>query len=206
MLFNSYPFIFVYLPLTLLVFFALGRVNRKLAAGWLAASSLFFYGWWDARYVALLLTSCLFNYALGMSIARARLADDPRRGKRLLVFAVVTDLLVLGYFKYANFFLANANALLGTSAFIGEIVLPLGISFFTFTQIAFLVDAWQGKAQEYSLTHYALFVTWFPHLIAGPILHHREMMPQFARVETYRPQLENLAAGITVFITACSRK
>jgi alginate O-acetyltransferase complex protein AlgI len=206
MLFNSYPFIFVYLPLTLLVFFALGRVNHKLAAGWLAAASLFFYGWWDARYVVLLLTSCLFNYALGMGIARARAAGDLRRGKRLLIFAVVTDLLLLGYFKYANFFLSNVNALLGTSTFIGEIVLPLGISFFTFTQIAFLVDAWQGKAQEYSFVHYGLFVTYFPHLIAGPILHHREMMPQFARAETYRPQFENLAAGLTVFIIGLVKK
>jgi D-alanyl-lipoteichoic acid acyltransferase DltB (MBOAT superfamily) len=113
---------------------------------------------------------------------------------------------VLGYFKYANFFLDNANALFGTGLSLGEIILPLGISFFTFTQIAFLVDAWQGKAEEYSLTHYALFVTYFPHLIAGPILHHREMMPQFQLAETYRPHYDKLAAGLTIFVIGLFKK
>ncbi|MCW5604569.1 MAG: MBOAT family protein [Burkholderiales bacterium] len=206
MLFNSYAFIFLYLPVVLLVFFQLARINTRLAAGWLAAASLFFYGWWNPIYVTLLVASILFNYTLGMAISRARAAGDLRRSKRRLVFAVTGDLLILGYFKYANFFLDNANALLGTSVFLDEIILPLGISFFTFTQIAFLVDAYQGRAEEYNLTHYALFVTWFPHLIAGPILHHREMMPQFARPATYRPQYDNLAAGLTVFVIGLFKK
>ena len=206
MLFNSYPFIFLFLPLTLLGFFALGSVNRKLAAGWLVAASLFFYGWWDARYVWLLVASVLCTYALGVRIVRARGAGDARSAKRLLVFAITVNLAVLGYYKYANFFLDNANALLGTQVSLGGIILPLGISFFTFTQIAFLVDAYRGKAEEYSLTHYALFVTYFPHLIAGPILHHREMMPQFGEPSTYRLQYENVAVGLTIFVIGLFKK
>jgi len=206
MLFNSYAFIFLFLPVTLFGFFVLGGINRKLAAGWLAVASLFFYGWWNPAYLTLLVASFLFNYGLGITIVRARATGDMRRCKNLLTFAIAVNLVVLGYYKYANFFLDNANTLLGTAASLGEIILPLGISFFTFTQIAFLVDAYQGKAEEYSLTHYALFVTYFPHLIAGPILHHREMMPQFAEPATYRLQHENLAVGLTIFVIGLFKK
>jgi D-alanyl-lipoteichoic acid acyltransferase DltB (MBOAT superfamily) len=206
MLFNSHVFIFLFLPAALAGFFALGAVNRKLAAAWLVACSLFFYGWWNAVYVGLLVTSFLFNYAMGISIVRARARDGGRRARRLLAFAIAVDLAVLGYFKYANFFLENLYALAGTEAHLGAIVLPLGISFFTFTQIAFLVDAWEGKAEEYSLTHYALFVTYFPHLIAGPILHHREMMPQFGVPATYRPDFDKIAAGLTIFVIGLFKK
>src|SRR5262245_26820330 len=205
MLFNSHAFIFLFLPAALLGFFALGAVNRKLAAAWLVACSLFFYGWWNPAFVALLGASLLFNYIVGLSIVRAR-AAEPARAKRVLALAIAADLAVLGYFKYANFFLDNVNALLGTGTTLPQIVLPLGISFFTFTQIAFLVDAWHGKAEEYSLTHYALFVTYFPHLIAGPILHHREMMPQFAEPATYRVHYDNLAVGLTIFVIGLFKK
>jgi len=206
MLFNSYAFIFFFLPVALLVFFQLGKVSAKLAAGWLAAASLFFYGWWNPAYVVLLVVSILFNYRMGLAIVRAGAAAEARRRKRLLVFAVAANLAVLGYYKYMNFFLDNANAVLGTSASLGTIILPLGISFFTFTQIAFLADAYQGKAREYSFVHYGLFVTYFPHLIAGPILHHREMMPQFALPGTYRPDYGNLAAGLTIFVIGLFKK
>jgi D-alanyl-lipoteichoic acid acyltransferase DltB (MBOAT superfamily) len=205
-LFNSYPFILLFLPATLVVFFQLGRLSPKLAAGWLAAASLFFYGWWNPVYVALLVASILFNYAMGIAIVRADAAGDARRKKRLLVVAVAGDLAVLGYYKYANFFLDSVNAVLGTSANLGTIVLPLGISFFTFTQIAFLADAYQGKAREYSFVHYGLFVTYFPHLIAGPILHHREMMPQFGLPGTYRANYDDIAAGITIFVIGLFKK
>jgi D-alanyl-lipoteichoic acid acyltransferase DltB (MBOAT superfamily) len=205
MLFNSHAFIFLFLPAALFGFFALGAANRKLAAAWLVACSLFFYGWWNPAFVALLGASLLFNYIVGLSIVRAR-AADPTRAKRILALAIAADLAVLGYFKYANFFLDNVNALLGTGTTLPQIVLPLGISFFTFTQIAFLVDAWHGKAEEYSLTHYALFVTYFPHLIAGPILHHREMMPQFGKPGVYRPDYDCLAAGLTIFVIGLFKK
>lgn len=206
MLFNSHAFIFLFLPLTLLVFFGLGRVSARLAAGGLAAASLIFYGWWNPAYVALLLLSIFFNFAAGGAIARAQAAGAARRSFHLLTAAVLANLALLAYYKYANFFVANFNAVTGAGLGFAEVVLPLGISFFTFTQIAFLVDAHQGKAREYNLVHYGLFVTYFPHLIAGPILHHGEMMPQFARREIYKPQHDLIAAGLTLFVLGLAKK
>lgn len=206
MLFNSHAFIFLFLPLTLLVFFGLGRISTRLAAGGLAAASLFFYGWWNPAYVALLLLSIFFNFTAGSAIARAQAAGAVRRSFHLLTAAVLANLALLAYYKYANFFVANFNAVTGAGLGFAEVVLPLGISFFTFTQIAFLVDAHQGKVREYNLVHYGLFVTYFPHLIAGPILHHGEMMPQFARREIYKPQYDLIAAGLTLFVLGLAKK
>ena len=199
MLFNSHAFIFLFLPVVLAGYFALGRRSPLGAAAWLVLASLFFYGWWNPKYVGLLILSMLFNYRVGIAIVRA-----PSR--KLLAFGVTANLLLLGYYKYANFFLDNLNAALQLQWGLGEIILPLGISFFTFTQIAFLVDAYQGKAREYSFVHYALFVTYFPHLIAGPILHHAEMMPQFARRESSLPNPALLAAGATLFVLGLAKK
>ncbi len=202
MLFNSYVFLFVFLPLTLAGFFLLGRFRPPLAAAWLAAASLFFYGWWNPLYVGLLMLSICFNYACGVAIARAGM---PARRRRL-IFAVAANLAVLAYYKYANFFLAGINQASGAGLSLGEIVLPLGISFFTFTQIAFLADAYYGKVRETNFIHYGLFVTYFPHLIAGPVLHHAEMMPQFAQPATYRISAENFAVGITIFVIGLFKK
>ena len=163
MLFNSPIFIFVFLPLTVAGFFALARVPRagqRLAIGWAAFASLVFYGWWDARYVFLLLASILFNYVCGVSLARRAAAGHPSRG--LLGFAIGGNLALLGLFKYADFFVGSWNAATGAHLPLLHIVLPLGISFFTFTQIAFLVDAYRGIAREYDFVHYLLFVTYFP--------------------------------------------
>ena len=154
--------------------------------------------------MALLLVSILFNFTAGSAIVRA--AADARYCKRLLTAAIIANLALLAYYKYANFFVANYNAVTGAGLGIAEVVLPLGISFFTFTQIAFLVDAYQGKVREYNLVHYGLFVTYFPHLIAGPILHHGEMMPQFAHREIYRPQYDLIAAGLTLFVLGLAKK
>jgi len=206
MLFNSYAFIFFFLPVAFCVFYLLGRASYQAAAGWLAAASLFFYGWWNPAYVWLLIASTAFNYLLGMRIARVAARGERAAAKGLTVFAVAADLLVLGYYKYTNFFLANAAALIGAPPQHAEIILPLGISFFTFTQIAFLVDTCQGKVKEYNPVHYCLFVTYFPHLIAGPILHHAEMMPQFGRPETYRLHAENVAVGLTIFVLGLAKK
>jgi len=206
MLFNSLEFIFLFLPVTFAVFYVVARGNHALAAGWLAAASLFFYGWWNPIYVGLLLASIVFNYVLGMQIAKSRAAGDLARAKLMLFISVAGDLALLGYYKYANFFLENVGELVGTSFPHADIILPLGISFFTFTQIAFLVDTWQGKVQEYRFVHYCLFVSYFPHLIAGPILHHAEMMPQFGKRETYRLQAENVAVGLTIFIIGLFKK
>ena len=196
MLFNSYGFIFLFLPIVLLGFFQLARIHHVYAAAWLAVSSLFFYGYWNPAYVGLLLGSIVCNYAFGMWIAKAGVQQALARRKQLLAFAIAANLVLLGYYKYANFFLSSANSLTGSSLSLGDIILPLGISFFTFTQIAFLVDTYQGKVKEYNFVHYVLFVTYFPHLIAGPVLHHKDMMPQFAHNATYRVNWDHVATGI----------
>lgn len=206
MLFNSYPFILAFLPATLLAFFVVARWSRRGAAGVLALASLFFYGWWDARYVLLLVASIAFNYAAGIAIGRSRTAGRTRIANAVTAFAIAANLATLGYFKYAGFAIANLDAITGAAAVIPHIVLPLGISFFTFTQIAFLADTRRGIAREYNPTHYALFVTYFPHLIAGPILHHKEMMPQFEEDATYSPKAVNFAVGLTIFAIGLAKK
>jgi len=205
MLFNSYFFIFVFLPVTLAIFFVLGRHReRRAAIAWLVTASLFFYGWWNPAYLGLIIASILFNYTAGTVLGSVRRRESTRRVT--LSFAVATNLAVLGYYKYAGFFLANLNAALNTGYALGEIILPLGISFFTFTQIAYLVDAYRGEAREYNFLHYALFVTYFPHLIAGPILHHKEMMPQFGQSSIYRFDDVSFATGITYFVLGLFKK
>ena len=206
MLFNSYSFIFLFLPVTFFGFFIVGARRHLYGAAWLTLASLFFYGWWNPVYVTLLVCSVVFNYRVGLLIARDdRPAWAPGK-KALLIIGIAADLLVLGYYKYANFFLGTVNNLAGTHWSFGEIILPLGISFFTFTQIAFLVDTYQGKVKEYNFVHYALFVTYFPHLIAGPVLHHKEMMPQFANPQTYRRNYDHIAVGLTFFAIGLFKK
>lgn len=207
MLFNSYEFIFLYLPVVFFGFFWIAHHSHRLAALWLAAASLFFYGWWNPQFVLLLLASIAVNYALGYAIGHVRIkADTQRAATRLLIFAVSANLLLLGYFKYTNFFISSVNQLAGAHWGLADIVLPLGISFFTFTQIAFLVDVHRGIAREYNFIHYLLFVTYFPHLIAGPVLHHKQMMPQFGNAATYRVNLENINVGLTIFIIGLAKK
>jgi alginate O-acetyltransferase complex protein AlgI len=203
MLFNSYQFLCVFLPVTLIVFFALGRVDRAWAAGWLALASLVFYGYWSVKYIPLLLGSVIFNFVCGQALSRR--ARSPQ-GYQLLIGSVAADLLLLGFYKYANFFLTSVNDIAGTQLPALTIVLPIGISFFTFTQIAFLVDAYRGIAREYSFTHYLLFATYFPHVISGPILHHAEIMPQFESPAPYRFSNRSLAMGVTIFAIGLAKK
>ena len=206
MLFNSYGFIFIYLPLVLLGFYPLARVNHQYAAGWLALASVFFYGYWNTAYIGLLLGSIVCNYSFGWWIVKAGVHSDAVGKKWLLIVAISANLVLLTYYKYANFFLGGVNRVVGNHWSLGDIVLPLGISFFTFTQIAFLVDTYQGKVKEYNFIHYVLFVTYFPHLIAGPILHHKEMMPQFAQRNIYKINVKNMAAGLMFFTIGLSKK
>jgi D-alanyl-lipoteichoic acid acyltransferase DltB (MBOAT superfamily) len=202
MLFNSHVFIFLFLPIVFFGFYGLARYSQNLAALWLTGASLFFYGWWDVRFVGLLVGSILFNYGAGYLIGH-RFLNKP---KFILTCAILSNLILLGYFKYANFFIDNLNDITGAKLSTREFILPLGISFFTFTQIAFLVDTYQGKVKEYNFIHYTLFVTYFPHLIAGPVLHHEEMMPQFAEPSTYRFNHDNLLIGLTIFFMGLFKK
>lgn len=206
MLFNSYGFILFFLPVVVLGYFYLARIDHRFSAGWLASASLFFYGYWNPAYIGLLLASIACNYSFGRWLARADIKHNDLGKKRLLMVAIGINIVLLCYYKYANFFLGNINAVAGSHLSLGAIILPLGISFFTFTQIAFLVDAYQGKVKEYNFTHYLLFVTYFPHLIAGPIIHHKEMMPQFSSPATYRINAEHFAVGLTIFVLGLSKK
>lgn len=203
MLFNSYEFIFLYLPIVLAGFFWLARFGHNVSALWLAFASLFFYGWWSPKYVGLLLVSIMVNYSLAYVIGHAR---SRTHAKFILIFSITANLLLLGFYKYANFFIGTANWVSEGSLPLMSIILPLGISFFTFTQIAFLVDVYRGVAREYNFIHYLLFVTYFPHLIAGPVLHHAQMMPQFAKRETYHLRLDNIALGLSIFTIGLAKK
>ncbi len=206
MLFNSYAFLFLFLPITLFGFFSLSRMGQSLAAGWLALSSLLFYGFWDARYVTLLLGSIACNFGFGWWLSHAHASGRAWLKRRVLQVAIGVNLSLLAYFKYANFFIDNLSALVGVHWTMAAIVLPMGISFFTFTQIAFLVDAHEGKVREHNPVHYVLFVTFFPHLIAGPVLHHKDMMPQFASPATYRIQWGNVATGLLLLTLGLCKK
>lgn len=200
MLFNSPLFIFIFLPITVLGFYLIGgREHHRIAVSWLVGASFFFYGWWNATYTVLLLVSILFNYAAGISLSE-------NRQKVILLMGVVANLGLLGYFKYSNFFIDNINVLIGSDIVFDRVILPLAISFFTFQQITYLIDSYRRESKEYSFLHYCLFVTFFPQLIAGPIVHHREMLPQFAKDELYRLKSENLVVGVTIFIIGLFKK
>ena len=196
MLFNSYPFIFIFLPVVLAGYFAANRLGATAPVIWLALASLTFYSFSNWPFVALLLASIAFNYFIGRLLISRNLRERPRF--TVLTVGVAGDLATLGVFKYAGFVVANVNAMFSTSIVV-NILLPVGISFYTFTQIAFLVDAYRGKVAHYALPHYALFVTYFPHLIAGPILHHRDMIPQFESTEAKRINPRLILYGLIIF-------
>lgn len=194
------------MPIVLFVFFQVGKLNRYVATGWLVIASLFFYGWWNPAYVWLLLASIVFNYAIGLSLSLVSVRDKPRIAKWILGIGIAIDLSLLGYFKYANFFIETVGTVSGISWQVETIILPLGISFFTFTQIAFLVDSYRGEVNEVNFLDYSLFVTFFPHLIAGPVLHHKDMVQQFTEQKTYRFNWENLSVGLTIFAFGLFKK
>ncbi|ULO09256.1 MBOAT family protein [Paenibacillus sp. 19GGS1-52] len=202
MLFNSYGFIFAFLPVVLIMYFLFIRLRYFFIAKlWLALSSLFFYGWWNVRYIPLILLSIAVNYIVGR-----RLVSSTTRRSVILFVGIGFNALLLGYYKYADFFIVNWNGLIGAHVPILHLLLPLGISFFTFTQIAYLVDAYRGRVQEYKLINYILFVTFFPHLIAGPILHHKDMMPQFERLRNKVWNWSNVLSGALLFCIGLAKK
>ncbi|WP_269543151.1 MBOAT family O-acyltransferase [Cerasicoccus fimbriatus] len=205
MLFNSYEFIAVFLPLTVIGYYLLARwLSREIAQSWLIAASLFYYGWWNPIYLGLILGSALFNYAIGAAIWNFTRSRNPNLP--LLLVGVFANLALLGYFKYANFFVDNINSLLEVGWTLDKVILPLAISFFTFQQIAYLVDLYEENSHLYDFREYLLFVVFFPQLIAGPIVHHKEMMPQFEEERTYRLRWENIAVGLTFFAFGLFKK
>lgn len=206
MLFNSYEFIFLFLPLAFFIYFYLNKKRLTEASkGFLIAASLFFYSWWNIAYLPLILISMLFNYTLGSALSKKHI---PRRvsKKQLLIIGIAANLGLLGYFKYVDFFLQNINLVTNTHVPLLHLALPLAISFFTFQQIAYLVDSYRQETYEYDFLNYAIFVTFFPQLIAGPIVHHKEMMPQFANTRNKVMKYKNVALGIAIFSLGLFKK
>ncbi len=184
MLFNSYIFIFTFLPIVFVIYFYLNKKGFLLfGKGFLVFSSLFFYSWWNPIYLPIILSSILFNFLISRSFY-IKFKDNTYNKKWLLFLGITANLLLLAYFKYADFFIGNINFALDLNLPLWNLILPLAISFFTFQQIAYLIDAYKQESKEYDFLNYALFVTFFPQLIAGPIAHHKEMMPQFASKKT----------------------
>lgn len=207
MLFTTATFILLFLPTTLVGFFVLGARSRSVAAAWLLLASLFFYGYWMPEFTLLLLLSIGINFWIGLRMLAALRSGSSRVVlQRWLTVGVFFNLGLLGYFKYANFFVQNIEQLVGTEFGWSRVILPIGISFYSFTQIAFLVDTFRGKVREANIIHYGLFVTYFPHLIAGPVLHHAQMMPQFADGSIYRPHAGRLTAGLLIFCMGLVKK
>ena len=204
MLFNSYVFIGIFLPSTLTGFFWSSRLGRRFAGGWLILASLTFYSWWNPAFLPLLLFSIGFNYTFSELISSSEI--KPRLQKTLLLLAVGLNLGALFYFKYFYELIQFLATRAGLTLSVDPVVLPLGISFFTFTQIGYLIDVKQHAAKDRGFQNYLLFVTFFPHLIAGPILHNREMMPQFEEKSTYVFSWVNLSVGMTIFIIGLFKK
>lgn len=210
MLFNSYIYLF-FLPAVIIVYFTLIRYRFIPAAkSWLVFASLFFYAYWDPAYVPLIMSSILVNFTLGATITKIR--NDKGRGpglvtpKSVFMIGIVFNLGLLGYFKYADFFIGNINGLTGGNMELLNLTLPLAISFFTFQQVAYLADSYKGETSDYDFLNYCLFVSFFPQLIAGPIVHHREMMPQFGRTRNSILNWENMSVGLVLFSLGLFKK
>ena len=200
MLFPTFTFILGFLPLTVLVYFLLSKKNIFLSRVFLLGASFVFYSWFNWSYSLILASSILMNWFFAQILLR-------KRSKTVFILGIICNVLLLGYFKYYDFFVENINALFGTSFLLKHILLPLGISFFTFQQISFLQQVYSRTLEkEYSFSSYALFVSFFPQLIAGPIVLPDEMMSQFDRIENSRPNMENMAKGLYVFALGLGKK
>ena len=205
MLFNSYEFIIIFLPFTFFIYFYLNK-KRLLKASkiFLVISSLFFYSWWNIIYLPLILLSMLFNYGVGTVLTRN--TDLLVSKKVFLWLGIVVNISLLGYFKYFDFFISNINLLFDSSLLKLDLALPLAISFFTFQQIAYLVDSYREETKEYDLLNYLVFVSFFPQLIAGPIVHHKEMMPQFSYMKNKLINYRNVTLGLFIFSIGLFKK
>jgi len=208
MLFNSFEFIFLFLPITLIVFFLIGRkaqyVKQQIPLLWLVLASLFFYGWWKPLNLPLIILSIVVNYGLGHLLGNV--IEKQTLKKATVFLGILFNLALICYFKYANFIVSNVNQVIDTDFHLPSVVIPLAISFFTFQQIAYLVDAYEGQTKEYNILKYMLFVCFFPQLIAGPIVHHKEVLPQFEKSSIYKFSQQTLAIGLTVFVAGLFKK
>jgi alginate O-acetyltransferase complex protein AlgI len=206
MLFNSLAFLLIFLPATVFLYWALSRTNTSANRIVLAVASFVFYAYWDWRFLPLLVCSIAVNYTLGMAISKRVNGNRSHSAKAIFIAAITFNLILLGVFKYANLVDRTVSDLADTRLLLPNIILPIGISFFTFTQIAFLVDTYKEGVKEYRFWDYALFVSYFPHQIAGPILHHREMMTQFRDRIIARVTVANIVIGMSIFSIGLAKK
>ncbi|MBO0961649.1 MBOAT family protein [Neobacillus sp. MM2021_6] len=196
MLFNSFEFILIFLPVTFLVYFTLLYTGQTVIAKvFLGVASLVFYSWWNINYLPLILISIAVNYTFGAILTKSYKKSNR---KSILTFGIVFNVGLLGYFKYTDFFLSTINSLVEKNFPLLHLALPLAISFFTFQQISYLVDIYRREIEGYKIYDYVLIVTFFPHLIAGPIIYYKEIMMELHK-ENYRVNVKNIAIGIFIF-------
>ena len=204
MLFNSYIFILLFLPITLFLYYGCNHIRKESAAKWiLVAASLIFYGYFDIGYLPVILSSIGFNFACSRYLLKEQ---SVKRKKWMLSFGIGGNVGVLFYIKYWNFFLENLNLVFQCNYAMEKILLPVGISFFTFQQIAYLVDSYRGETKDYSFEDYALFVTFFPKLAMGPIVLHQQIMPEFQKKENKILNPDRLSCGIYRFSIGLAKK
>jgi len=208
MLFNSFGFIFIFLPATFFVYFYLRSTQLVNAPKvWLISASLLFYGWSNFIYLPLILSSILFNFFISKAILKFDLVNKQFLSKKnLLKVGIISNIGLLIYFKYMNFFITNVNSVFSSNIDLLNIILPLAISFFTLQQIIFLVDSYEDLVKEKSFLNYLLFITFFPQLILGPIVHHHQMMPQFEDKKNYLINYKNISLGIFIFSIGLFKK
>ena len=208
MIFSTYKFVFAFFPITFAGYFLLGKLKQNtLMKIWLVVASLVFYALGDFRFFPIFIMSIFGNYVFGSAIGN--IANDNTKilqKKILLAVGIIANVCLLGYFKYTDFFIQNFNFITKGSIPLKHIVLPIGISFFTFQLIAYLVDSYKGLTQNYDILDYLMFITFFPQLIVGPIIHHGEAVPQFANPENQRINTRNICIGIFMFSIGCAKK
>jgi len=203
MVFSSYVFILAFLPIVVIVYYLLSHIQNSLFQRlFLIAASLFFYGYYNVRYLVLILASIAVNYVLAVGIQRS----EGRKAKLFFLLGILFNVGLIGYYKYYDFFVGNINAVFGTGFTLKHILLPLGISFFTFQQLSFLVSVYRGEERVGQLRDYCLFVSFFPQLVAGPIVLYSEMMPQFKDEKRRYFDADNFGAGIYLFSIGLFKK
>ncbi|MCI8307711.1 MAG: MBOAT family protein [Lachnospiraceae bacterium] len=207
MIFSTYQFILLFLPIVFTVYFVLHHLKlNQMAKIWLILASFYFYAQGSPDFFPFFMGSVIGNYIIGTTLGSIQGDEHKRERKLLLLVGVLANVGLLGYYKYTDFFISNFNYVTGSDIALKHIILPIGISFFTFQLIAFLVDSYRGETQEYDVTNYLLFITFFPQLIVGPIIHHKEVVPQFADRNNQRLNYENVAKGLFIFSIGCAKK
>lgn len=207
MLFNSYIFIFAFLPITLIGYFVLNRFSyEKAAKVWLVIASFVFYGYFNMSYLFIIISSIVFNFSVNKLFNTKRFTVSDKLRKILLVIGLTANVGVLFVYKYLDFVLSGVNALFKTDLAYMNLILPLGISFFTFQQLSYLIDSYKKKVPDYDFLDYSLFVTFFPQLIAGPIVLHSEVIPQFEDKKNLKFNTDNFAKGLYAFALGLSKK